>query len=444
MGRTSRVRRRLHRKSTHEEGNFLPDLYKYMHSKGWKNESQLTVRDFSETGRGICYKQTQINNHDNIIIKVPIKSFITIATLETDDDFKQVFSSVEFSEENRINFQELLALYLCYQNHLQQRSPLYAYLQTIPRSFTNPYFCTLDEMRCLPEELLEKIIAQKTTIKTSYANLRKILATNHCACCGLHFLDVTFTIQLYEWAYFAVNSRTVHLSTNYVTTNNGVFFKKLLNNAPTMALAPFLDMANHSDKINTCPMVIANDKNELEFMIKLERSSLPTKPFEQLYISYGMCTNFRLLTDYGFSLPGNRHEVFTITLSDIEKFIKAGKNGYGYSFHRNKFKFIRDHNLHDAMLIIFDEGMSHNLHLVLHLLFKVESYFPNILSEIAFGDAQQLADVQLELNLLLEYKISEYTTFLQQLSRLNTLTASATMAKNYLTECIEFLKMYIS
>lgn len=91
------------------------------------------------------------------------------------------------------------------------------------------------------------------------------------------------------------------------------------------------------------------------------------------------------------------------------------------------------------MFVHSKEGISHNLHVVLHLLFKEESPFPNILNQVAFGSAENLTNVNSEVELLLRFKIKEYEMFVVTLESKQNLTKSGLICKAYLQECLEYL-----
>jgi len=122
--------------------------------------------------------------------------------------------------------------------------------------------------------------------------------------------------------------------------------------------------------------------------------------------------------------------------------VKRNKELSTQTYHRNIFKFIREHNLNDQMFVHIDDGCSHNLKVVLHLIFKQQSYFHNILNQIAFGDAEQFEDVQPELSYLVSYKIEEYEIFGGELDKLPKLTESGAVARSYLQECVRYLSDY--
>ncbi|XP_016993886.2 SET domain-containing protein 4 [Drosophila takahashii] len=433
MGRTQRRRLQRAKKSAGDSGS-LKDLYIQLHSLGWQNHTHLSAQNFDQTGRGLCSKQDSFSPEDELI-RLPVGCLISIATLEADQAFKNLFNKELFDKDSRISFQALLACYLLYQKHLQECSlhSIYsAYLDTLPRSYSTPYFCSIPELQCLPESLLERTVAQNRQIR-GYFEIIKSLILN-CDCCGRNYGQEIWSLAEFKWAYFTVNTRSVYLSSRFLKKQSS-HFQDLISGDTNMALAPFLDLFNHSDSVQTTAQI-----EGLDYVLTL--NSLPlqkTKPYDQLFISYGALSNFKLLTEYGFWLKGNKNDYFEFSLLDIEHMVKHNKELATQTFHRNIFKFIREHNLHDQMFVHIDDGCSHNLRVVLHLIFKQQAYFPNILNQIAFGDAEQFEDVQPELSYLVEYKIKEYQIFGEELDKLPKLTESGSVARSYLRECIRYL-----
>ncbi|XP_034659182.1 SET domain-containing protein 4 [Drosophila subobscura] len=444
MGRTQR--RRRCRQSTESptvdsdktKSNSLQALYVQLHARGWQNSTQLSGHSFVQTGRGLCSKRRPFVAGDELI-RLPVGCLISIGTLEADKAFKRLFNKDLFDKDARISFQALIACYLLHQRHLHdcsQSSDIGVYLDTLPSSYTTPYFCTIPELQCLPESLLERTVAQNRQIRDYYEILKTLVGSQCCETCGQRYCQEIWTLSEYRVAYFAVNTRSVYLNARQLKMpSKESHFQPLLSGSTNLALAPFLDLFNHSDVVQTTAEIQGQD-----FVLSL--NALPTaeiKPYEQLYISYGPLTNFKLLTEYGFWLKGNAHDYFEVSLLDIEHMIKQNKTLATQTFHRNIFKFIREHNLSDQLFVHLDDGCSHNLRVVLHLIFKQQAYFPNLLNQIAFGDVQQFDDVQPELGYLVAHKIREYQLFAGELDKLPQLTESGAVARSYVQECIRYL-----
>ncbi|XP_037813369.1 SET domain-containing protein 4 [Lucilia sericata] len=435
MGRTKRIRTQRQRLALEQEQtkdeHFLPDLYKYLSSLGWKNETKLTARNFLLTGRGLCSKSVAIEKEADII-RLPLKALLTIKTLEQDEDFKNLFDKEKFDKEHKISFQSLMAFYVLHQKLLMEESKHKSYIKSLPNYFTTPYFCPVAELQCLPDSILERTVEQNRKIKESYQNLKLVY--------NFEDFDSKYSLKDFRWSYFVVNTRSVYIFSRLIKPDK-CFFQPLIAEDCNLALAPFLDLFNHSDLYQTQADLIRNPSTkQFEFILTLENCpSGKILPLQQVFISYGALTNLKLLIEYGFILPSNQNDYFEISLNDIETFLQQEKSFKGFIFHRNKFKFIREHNLNDQMFIHKEEGISHNLHVVLHLLFKEESYFPNILNQVAFGSADNLLNVDKEVEVLLKFKIKEYEEFVKTLDSKENLTKSGLVCNQYLKECLAYL-----
>lgn len=444
MGRTQRHRQRRNLQTPTPTSttldNALHVLYGQLHALGWRNETRLSALTFPQTGRGLCSKIKSFQADDELI-RLPASCLISIATLEADEGFKQLFNRNLFDKDARISFQALVACYLMYQRHLYEctkDSPWSAYLDTLPSSYTTPYFCAINELQCLPDALLERTVAQNRQIREYYQVLKTLLGSQHCESCGNRYCEDIWALAEYKIAYFTVNTRSVYLDARQLKQSNKSHFQPLLNDSSNLALAPFLDLFNHSDSVRTTAQLYSKSQ---EYVLTLEAFTKPIlKPYEQLYISYGALPNLKLITEYGFYLEHNAHDYFEFSLQDIERLIAHNKELAAQSYHRNIFKFIREHNLMDQMFVHIQDGCSHNLRVVLHLIFKQQAYFPNVLNQIAFGDVEQFDNVQPELSYLLAYKIKEYQGFVNALQQQPQLTESGTVALGYLIECLRYLR----
>lgn len=434
MGRTHRERKQRQRLASEQEQTkndcFLPGLYKYLNSLGWKNETKLTARNYPITGRGLCSKLAITK--DDTIIRLPIKALITIKTIENDESFKNLFNVEKFNKACEISFQSLMAFYMLHQKSIPIETKYEPYIKSLPSYFTTPYFCPVAELQCLPESILERTVEQNRKIKESYKILKEV-----CACSDF---ESRYTLSEFRWSYFVVNTRSVYVQAKQLLPDKS-FFRPLISDNFNLALAPFLDLFNHSDKFKTQAYLLQNhDTQEFQFVLSLEECPFEKiSPYQQVFISYGGLTNLKLLVEYGFILPSNLNDYFEFSLSDIENFIQHEKSFRGQNFHKNKFKFIREHNLYAEMFVHKEDGISHNLHVVLHLLLKEENHFSNILNQVAFGSFDNLLNIDFEMKLLIKFKIVEYEKFIALLEKIPRLSKSGCVSKFYLQESLQYL-----
>lgn len=399
MGRTKRYRclRKSERNMSQlPDSQVHHDLIKFLSNRGWRNENGLTVSSFSMTGRGL-YAKKGINEND-MIIELPFKCLISYFTIESDNKFIDLFNKEELDNLKGVfSFQALLAFYLSYQIILADNSEWIEYIKTLPEDFSVPYFCKKSELYQLPDYILEKVVEQNNVIKTNYQHLNNILNKNST-------IGDKITIDIFKFAYFACNSRSVYVkSSSFLPlVDHDLIFKELLSDEPNMALAPMLDLLNHSDKAATrCQLSysegfiennvtkIMNDEIKLTYMLFTSNSR---KKYEQIFINYGTYNNTKLLIEYGFILPNNEMDFLEFTLEDINNYIKSDNELRLMPIPKHKYKFIRDHNLDQQMYIDMNDGLNHNFQAVLAILLIPQNIYN--LTQVAFGDELNFNDIK--------------------------------------------------
>lgn len=394
MGRTYRQRRTLRSecrgKSLQSFADNI-DLVKDLKSKGWMNENHLEPAQFPRTGRGVFSKRAI--DSTEALISIPYNALITLTTIEHDLEFKTLFNNDTTPLKGKLSFQSLLAIYLLYRKHHHPCDP---YIRSIPISFTNPFFCTKQELLVLPDNLFERIVEQNKQIKDTLNLLLIALRENTCQCCSLKYASEIFTSDALKWAFFAVNSRSVFIDPNSVKrlcqTKHFVHF---LRDQPSMALAPFLDLFNHSDTVpaNESEFFVTKtaqaDTTQLRYTLRVSTSY---RPYDQIFISYGTLDNTTLLLEYGFILPQNSHDCVRFAMSDIASFLEANARDRK-PINSNKFRFIKENQLDAEMFINRADGLSHNLSVVLTILFVDVAHFNNVLNIVGFGDVQPLEPI---------------------------------------------------
>lgn len=413
MGRIRRLRKSKKRskrcfESVDSDQRYV-DLMQFMKQKEWNNELKLRVAEFRDNGRGV-YSLKGVKSGE-VLIKVPRSSMITLDTLENDAEFPELCA--HYFKEKKCTYQCLLSLFLVFHDEKQWRSPWEAYLKTLPRRYSNPYFCDKKELRYLDEHLLQKMVNQKEIVKKGHDLLNEF----ECEC----------DMSDFQWAYFTVNTRGVYLDPALVKKEH---FKDMLEDSPTIALVPFLDFFNHSDQA-----ISTATADSTSYTLKTENSF---KKYEQIFISYGSHNNLKLLLEYGFIVPNNRHDYIEITVNDINNLIKSDPELRATQIPRPKFQFIKDHNFSDQMFFDDKDGPSHNLQTVLFMVF-LEKNVHN-LRNVAYGDALKAEEVKPYVKKLLDWKMDEYKKFADGLSTLKNKSPSGDACLQYYQECLRYLQ----
>lgn len=450
MGRTLRLRKR--QTSTDSFTNLSGNpkhiaLVKWLKSTGWSNETKLKTGDFVITGRGV-YSKMNIDASDPLI-ELPFSCLITLATIDDDLEFKNIFNkSIDQLTTGRtttgdIAFQCLLALYLVYLRHHKKYTE---YIDSIPTEFTTPFFCSKQELMVVPDVIFQEVLEQNSEIKLNYGKFASVLNDQLCSCdCGDN-LSVVYCLDAFKWAYFVVNSRSVYIddkALKQISPSSKLF--KILSNKPNIALAPFLDLINHSDKVPetkpqlSIPLTTLSQSSKLELTYQIYTNT-NIKKNQQVFISYGTLDNTTLLSDYGFVIPNNQHDRITFTFNEMSDFYKAAKIAQPNA--NQKFKFIRENRLAEEMFVNRADGFSHNLMIVLTVLFVQVEHFSNLLSQVAFGDVPPFEPIEQIAKELTEYKRKQFVKnqeALENLRKLGELTESGRFAVEYVNECISLL-----
>jgi ATP-binding cassette subfamily B (MDR/TAP) protein 7 len=440
MGRTYRCRQKNKRDTStlQAQSEIHHDLYKFLSAKGWTNENRLTVSSFPNTGRGL-YAKHDLKEND-LIIRLPLECLMSIFTLEHDDDFKSLFKEDELKiEKPVVSFQELLSFYLMYQKILNEKSQWKAYIDTIPLTYSVPYFCSKSELYFLSETILKKIVEQNNLIKTSYQILCELLQD---------VVKEQFTLDLFKWAYFVCNSRCVYIDPiGLDELTEEPLFKALLNDEATSALPPMLDLLNHSDDARTrCQLSQTNEfikenaekfkSGDLKIQYELY-TQIARKKFDQIFVNYGAHNNTKLYIEYGFIIRNNQMDYLEITLEDINTFIKSHTELRLMNIPKQKYKFIRDHNLDEQMFIDPNDGINHSFQTVLCILLIPENFFN--LTLVAFGgelDFERVKEYAIEIVRQKKVQIEKMSCALQSMENLSE---SAKVCVDYYEESIKLI-----
>ncbi|CAB3380945.1 Hypothetical predicted protein [Cloeon dipterum] len=118
-----------------------------------------------------------------------------------------------------------------------------------------------------------------------------------------------FSWSDFLWAWFAVNTRAVYVEPSQ---------DKICKDKDNIALAPFLDLLNHSPHIEPNKVGWNGDF----YQIKASKSF---KKHDQVYISYGAHDNLTLCLEYGFIVAKNSHDRVIFSKEDILKVLQPDR-----------------------------------------------------------------------------------------------------------------------
>ena len=415
------------------------ELSKFLSSKKWTNETKLKISIFPDTGRGL-HSKVALEKHD-LIIELPYDCLISYQTIENDKDFVNLFRSDDSVKSGKamITFQGLLSLYVCHQKVLGEKSKWSAYMKTLPTSFSIPYFCTKPELYYLPESLLLKVVEQNDAIKSNFNKLMSIMKEEE---------QHKFTLDSFKWAYFVCNSRSVFFNSScLMPLVDDVNFKHLLLDLPNMALAPFLDLFNHSDDAITSSQ-LSQSKKGVELNVEQIKSKevqlnyqlytqVAVNKEEQIFINYGTYNNTKLLLEYGFIIPNNKLDFMEFSLNDINNYIKAHLELKMILIPKHKYKYIQDHELDKQLYIDTLDGLNHNFQAILAMLLIPRNVYN--LNEVAFGDYIHFEEIREYAIDIVNVKKSDFEKFMQGLTKLENISESGKVCAAYYKDCIAYI-----
>jgi len=292
-----------------------------------------------------------------LLIEIDTDALITIRTVDNDAEFTTLLYAILNDSNKTISSQCLFAIYILYVKHRRRYAE---YVDTIPAQFTVPYFCNAVELQGMPDDIRLKVQKQCEVITSTYDLLLQGFRDRICSCCVEPFIPTIIDLPAFEWAYFAVNSRSVYLDPVIFV---GLTIVKSLNDKPNLALAPFLDLLNHSSTAETTLAVNHRASKSTSSPVYRLYTKTSIRKYEQIFISYGALDNFKLITEYGFSLSNNKFDVLPFGFDEVEPLwkplpykIKLFMKSHGFDEHLNisrehgfSHNFVVLFNLHDAV-----------------------------------------------------------------------------------------------
>lgn len=138
--------------------------------------------------------------------------------------------------------QQLLSVYLMWETHKGVASEWHPYIQTLPNTFSTPAYFTDRELKMLPKAVFQRASKLNRNLWTSYRQVAAFSAKNWPESVE------KFTFEAFRHAWYAVNSRSV-----YMEIDKSDFVAGEENN---IALAPFLDLLNHSTQAQVSLVII--------------------------------------------------------------------------------------------------------------------------------------------------------------------------------------------
>ncbi|CAL1273957.1 unnamed protein product [Larinioides sclopetarius] len=302
----------------------------------------LSFSNINNTGRGLMAGEKILSG--DVIISIPQNMLITSESV-LNSELGVIFKKYCPSASGH----QILSVFLMFEKVKGKASDWYHYIESVPVSYNIPAFYGAGCLSVIPPLIYEQTLQQIETLKDSYDQLNAIL--NHLEH-SFPFMHGHATFDLYKWAWCTVNTRCVFIE----CFKNNCAGKSCLFH---LALAPFLDLLNHSADVQV--QAGFNQENKNYEIISL----CDFKKYSQVFINYGSHDNRMLLLEYGFVVPNNYNDSVSFTIDDIVATYKHCQ----FSSHslNSKLQFILQNNLNQNLMCSCD-GLSWNLRIILKIL----------------------------------------------------------------------------
>ncbi|KAF0360962.1 SET domain-containing protein [Gigaspora margarita] len=331
LGRT--FRKRLNRQNRFDSGKSLPSVIKdieWIIFRDWLKQTgfpktKLTLAEFNGTGRGMMATKDIVIGE--ILISVPLRLIITPKSLSS----TMLSNHISCITDSKLTAHQSLALYLILERHKNTKSSIYPYIQMLPKNFdTVPICLDLELLEFLPNNLKEDVKSQKLKFEKDFSSVCRFLKKQLNS-------DINITYNEFLWSWLCVNTRCIYFEP-FKSINCDV--------SENIAIAPMLDFLNHNFDVK-----MKGEFNRVTQCYEITTFT-PWKKGQQVFINYGPHDNFKLLLDYGFTIPNNPFnyillddEFFKLN-NEVENFVSKKlnllmKNGfYGdYALHASQISF---------------------------------------------------------------------------------------------------------
>ncbi|XP_066563096.1 SET domain-containing protein 4 [Amia ocellicauda] len=314
------------------------ELRRWLKLRGF-NSKYLIPAHFPGTGRGLM--TTQPIKAGDLIISLPEKCLLTTTT---------VLGSPlgQYIKRWKPPVSPLMALctFLISERHLEAKSLWKPYIDVLPKVYTCPVYFSQEVVNLLPGTLRKKAFEQRDTVQELY--LSSFMFFKSLQPLFSQSVEDVFTHDAMRWAWCSINTRTV-----YMKHPQSEFLSR---EADVYALAPYLDLLNHSPEVQV----------EAAFNEKTRCYEIRTGPgcrkYEQAFICYGPHDNQRLLLEYGFIAKGNPHSVVYIDRDALQSCLTRGDKQL-----TQKLLLLKENNLLENLTFGLD-GPSWRLLTALRLL----------------------------------------------------------------------------
>ncbi|XP_071071050.1 SET domain-containing protein 4 isoform X2 [Dasypus novemcinctus] len=412
-GRTSRIRRRKLFRSSESRGvteSYKPEfieLMKWLKDRKFE-DNNLKPAHFPGTGRGLMSKTSlQVGQ---MIISLPESCLLT-----TDTVIRSYLGAYITKWKPPLSPLLALCTFLVSEKHAGDQSPWKPYLEILPKAYTCPVCLEPKVVNLLPRPLRAKAQEQRTHVQEFFTSSRDFFSSLQPL--FSEAVESIFNYSAVLWAWCTVNTRAVYMRHRQ---------REGFSTEPdTYALAPFLDLLNHSPDVQ-----VKAAFNEETHSYEIRTASRCRKR-EEVFICYGPHDNQRLFLEYGFVSVHNPHAcVYVSRDKQMNK----------------KISILKDHGFIENLTFGWD-GPSWRLLTALKLLcLEAEEFtcWKKVLLGEVISDTNEKTSLDISQKIC-SYFIEETNTMLQKVSRMKyeevALINQLTLVETLWTEELKILQV---
>jgi hypothetical protein len=261
------------------------------------------------------------------------------------------------------------------------------------------------------------------------------------------YKNFNFNCEEFAWAWFTVNTRAVYIKNsllkNYTTEPHQA---NLPDEYENLALAPFLDMFNHSSNASVEAGLNLNPRiSDSFYEIRTNNRYLK---YDQVFINYGPHGNLRLYVEYGFAEENNQNDFVPITINEIMEAIRVHYNLSSESLVIEKsLKILQKSKLHEN-LRIDHSGPSWNIAASLFVInnvcrnqIKHNTEWQNVFTIEDFSDYTEIKSQQ---TFLVRSKIKELTKCVEKINQKLNVQNGCKLASKSFKMALNLLNFHLS
>lgn len=126
-----------------------------------------------------------------------------------------------------------------YERHCGMHSPWYAYINTLPQTYSTPLYWSPEALSLLPPDIFQDARLLMNKLAKTFSRLQDLF--QHIEATLAESVGAAFTLNSFKWAWTSVSTRCVYMRTSNVTSPR--------TEDDCIALAPLLDLLNHSPNV---------------------------------------------------------------------------------------------------------------------------------------------------------------------------------------------------